>query len=190
MPESIILQMRDAYLRQYADYRIETAPFVTDKQPLNFLSVGLIRHLFPSAPVIHIRRNALENGFSMYRRNFTKSWAVSTALGDIGHYYGQYARLMKHWDAVFGEGLATVQYEQLVGDFEAEVRRLLAYAGLEWDPNCLTYFEREGIVTTLSSVQVRKAPSKDMMSSAGPYVRALEPLADALSEAGVDVSHP
>jgi tetratricopeptide (TPR) repeat protein len=188
IPGPIVQQMRDAYLRQYADYRIPPAAFVTDKNPLNFLSVGLIRYLFPDAPVIHIRRNPLETGFSIYRNNFTKSWRFSTALADIGHYYGQYARMTQHWDSVFGDRLATVQYEQLVRDFEGELRRLLAYAGLEWDPNCLSYFQRDSMVITLSSAQVRKPPSKEMMSSTAPYIRALQPLKEALESAGVDIS--
>ena len=187
IPVAIAQQMRESYLRQYDDYRIETARFVTDKNPLNFLSVGLIRHLFPDAPVIHIRRNPLETGFSIFRNNFTKSWRFTTTLEDIGHYYGQYARMMEHWSSVFGEGIASVQYESLVGDFEGELRRLLAYVGLEWDPNCLAYFEREGVVTTLSSAQVRQPPSKDLMSSTGPYSRALQPLRDALEKAGVAI---
>jgi tetratricopeptide (TPR) repeat protein len=187
IPGPIAEQMRDAYLRQYDDYRIGAARFVTDKQPLNFLAIGLIHHLFPRAPLIHIRRSPLETGFSIYRNNFTKSWPFTNALEDIGHYYGQYARLMEHWQTVFGEELATVQYEELVGDFEGQLRPLLAYAGLEWDPNCLSYFERDSVVTTLSSAQVRKPPSRELMSSTAPYIRALQPLKEALEKAGVDV---
>lgn len=190
IPDPIAQQMRDSYLRQYEDYRIEPAGFITDKNPLNFLSVGLIRHLFPDAPVIHIRRNPLETGFSIYRNNFTKSWPFSTALADIGHYYGEYARMMEHWHTVLGDGLATVQYERLVCDFEGELRRLLAFVGLEWDPDCLFYFRRESIATTLSAAQVRKAPSAEYMSSTAPYIRALQPLKEALERAGVDTSSP
>jgi len=185
IPGPIVQQMREAYLRQYDDYQIERAPFITDKQPLNFLSVGLIRHLFPDAPIIHIRRNPLETGFSIYRKNFIKSWSFTTSLADIGHYYGQYVRMMEHWHEVFGDGLASVQYEQLVGDFEGELRRLLAYAGLDWDPNCLNYFERDSVVITLSSAQVRKPPQ--LMTSTAPYLGALQPLREALEQAGVDI---
>jgi tetratricopeptide (TPR) repeat protein len=187
IPGPIVQQMREAYLRQYDDYQIQPAAFVSDKQPLNFLSVGLIRHLFPDAPVIHIRRNPLETGFSIFRKNFIKSWSFTTSLADIGHYYGQYSRLMDHWQSVFGDGLATVEYEHLVQDFEGELRRLLAYAGLDWDPNCLSYFERDSVVITLSSAQVRKPPSKELMSSTAPYIRQLQPLKEALEDAGVQI---
>jgi len=62
---------------------------------------------------------------------------------------------------------------------------LLAYIGLDWDPECLAYFERDSVVTTLSSAQVRKPPSRELMSSTTPYLRALQPLKEALERAGV-----
>ena len=188
IPEPVAAQLRDRYLRQYDEYRLSGAAFVTDKQPLNILSVGLIRHLFPAAPIIHIIRDALETGFSIYRRNLTRSWSFSNALEDIGHYYGQYVRLMTHWHDVLGDDLASVRYERLVLDFEGELRRLLAHFGLDWDPNCLAYHERKSIVTTLSSTQVRNPPSADYISSTTPYALALQPLKDALERAGIDFS--
>lgn len=187
IPERIAKQLRDGYLQQYRDYRIPDAPFVTDKQPLNFLSVGLIRHLFPAAPIIHIRRDALETGFSIYRKNFTRSWPFSTSLQNIGHYYGQYERLMAHWEAVLGDEMATVQYEKLVRDFEDEMRRLVAQIGLDWDVNCLAYYEQESIVTTLSSAQVRKPPSEKHIGSTTPYALVLEPLKEALKGASAEL---
>ncbi len=186
IPDVVTQRLRDAYLRQYETYRIPRADFVVDKQPQNFLAVGLIRHLFPAAPVIHIRRNALETGFSIYRKNFTRSWPFSTSLEDIGHYYGQYARLVAHWDAVPGDAMTTVRYEQLVRDFETELRRLVDYIGLEWDPRCLSFHEQDSVVTTLSSTQIRKGPSTDHIDSTSPYAAWLKPLKDTLDKAGVD----
>lgn len=186
IPEPVAEQLRKIYLRQYADYRIESAAFVTDKQPFNFLSVGLIRHLFPAAPIVHIRRSAMETGFSIYRKNFTRSWGFSTSLPHIGQYYGEYARLMTHWEAVLGDEMAAVRYEQLVRNFEGELRRLLAQFGLNWDPNCLAYYKQETVVTTLSATQVRKPPSEKHIDSTTPYAAALAPLKKALEEAGID----
>lgn len=188
IPDPVAEQLRAKYRRQYDDYRIPDSAFITDKQPLNFLSVGLIRHLFPTAPIIHIRRNPLETGFSIYRRNLTRSWKFATSLPNIGHYYGQYARLMTHWQAVFGDEMATVQYEELVRDFEGELRRLLAHFGLAWDPNCLNYYKQKSIVTTLSATQVRKSPSEEHIDSTTPYKLALRPLQQALEAGGI--RHP
>lgn len=182
IPAQVVTQLRDGYLRQYAMYRLPGAAFVTDKQPLNFWAAGLIRHLFPAAPIIHMTRDPIETGFSIYRNNFTKVWGFTTSLADIGRYYGQYERMMAHWGAVLGSAMATVRYETLVEDFEGEMRRVLAQFGIGWDPACLTYHERESIVTTLSSTQVRKAPSKDHLGQTAPYAALLGPLREALAK--------
>jgi len=43
-----------------------------------------------------------------------------------------------------------------VTDFEAQVRRILDYCGLEFEENCLRYYETERPVKTASSEQVRQ----------------------------------
>ena len=55
------------------------ARFVTDKNPWNFDSIGLIRRLFPAARIVHVRRNPVETGFSIYRNEFQSSCASRTA---------------------------------------------------------------------------------------------------------------
>jgi tetratricopeptide (TPR) repeat protein len=188
IPVPIAEAMRAAYLSQYARYEIAEAKFVVDKQPLNFRSVGLIRHLFPAAPIIHIRRNPLETGFSIFRKNFTRSWTFSTSLEDIGHFYGQYMRVTDHWREIVGNAWAEVQFEMLAAEFEPQMRRIIAHIGLEWDPACLDYHTGSAIVTTLSSTQIRKPPSTDHIDSTSPYTAQLRPLRLALERAGVEVA--
>jgi hypothetical protein len=74
---------------------------VTDKHPLNFLAVGLILTLFPNAVIVHTRRDPLETGWSIYRQEFSKRWSFTHQLEDIGHFYGEYVRLMDHWERLF-----------------------------------------------------------------------------------------
>ncbi len=185
IPEQVLQTLRQAYLAEYETYGISPARFVVDKQPPNFMAVGLIRHVFPAAPIIHIRRNALETGFSIYRKNFTRAWPYSMSLEDIGHYYGQYDRMMAHWQAVAPESMATVRYETLVQDFEAEMHRLLEFIGLPWDDRCLSFHEQKNVVTTLSATQVRQGPSSAFINSTEPYSEQLQPLREALTKAGV-----
>ena len=93
---------------------------------------------------------------------------------------------MAHWHAVLGDAMASVQYEELVRDFEGELRRLLAHFGLGWDPACLAFHEQKSVVTTLSATQVRKPPSEEHIDSTTPYAASLAPLREALKEAGID----
>lgn len=182
--------MRDAwrtmYFRQAENFSQRRAPHISDKQPSNFMAVGFIRHVFPEAKILHIRRNPIETGFSIFRRNFSRQWPFANDLKSIAHYYGQYARLMAHWESNFPSAFAFVQYERLVGDFEKELQRLTEFCGLAWDEACLNFHSAERSVITFSAVQVRKPASKDHLGTTIPYAEYLKPLQDALEAAGVD----
>jgi tetratricopeptide (TPR) repeat protein len=178
---------REVYFRQIREFRLDALPFLTDKQPTNFLSVGLIRILFPQARIIHIRRNPLDTGFSIFRRNFSKRWPFAFDQKSIAHYYWQYARVMDHWRRNYPKAVAFVQYEDLIANFEGELRRLVDFCGLPWDESCVNYQTAERSVITFSAVQVRKGASKEHSGSAEPYRDYLKPMADALAEAGVDL---
>ena len=161
------------------------ADHITDKHPLNFQAIGLIQRLFPEAPVIHIRRDPIETAFSIYRHEFSKFWTFAHRLEDIGHFYGQYARLMDHWQRVLGDRLVTLQYEDVAGNFDAAAPALLDACGLDWEPACGTFQEAERPITTLSAVQARE-PVTLRIGQSTPYRHHLQPLLDALDAAGVD----
>ena len=182
LPQEKIVHWRARYLSQYADYGLTGAPWVTDKQPANFVAVGLMRRLFPNSPVIHIRRKPVEVAFSIYRRNFSRMWPYAHDLDDLAHVYAQQARLGAHWARTDPDWVTPLQYEDLVRDFEAQLRNVVERCGLEWDPNCLTYYDApERAVMTFSAVQVRKPPSADHLDSTTPYAEFLAPFETALS---------
>lgn len=178
---------REHYFRQAEKFRNRSAVFFTDKQPSNFLALGLIGQLFPEAKIIHIRRSPMETGFSIFRRNFSRQWPFANGLEDIAHYYGQYARLMEHWEQNFPSAFAFIQYERLVDNFDKELRRLVEFCGLPWDDACLNFHAAERTVITFSAAQVRKPASKDHLGAARPYADYLAPLKEGLEKAGVDL---
>lgn len=166
--------------------RIGTADHITDKNPFNFESAGLITRLFPEAKIIHVRRNPVETGLSIFRNQFPKFVTFANSLGSIGHYYGQYARLVAHWERVLGNRFVTIQYENLVAHFDRAVPRLIEACGLPWEADCLRFAESNRPVATLSAVQVRSGVGQQERRV--PAYRAhLAPLIEALSAAGVDL---
>ena len=113
-----------------------TARFVTDTSPGNYLFFGLIRLLFPQAPLIYCRRDPLDLCLSIYFKGYQNInyHRYSNDLMNIGHYYLQYARLMAHWRKVLpGPPIVESRYEELTGNFEAHSRRLMQCCGLEFD---------------------------------------------------------
>ncbi|WP_270375263.1 tetratricopeptide repeat-containing sulfotransferase family protein [Marinicauda sp. Alg238-R41] len=185
LPAERLEAWRQTYIGQYDSFDIPPARFVTDKQPSNFLAVGLIAQLFPEAPIIHIRRNAVETGFSIFRRNFTAQWPFANDLEDIAHYYGQYAQIMRHWDRALPDRVNFVQYEDLIDSFEPELRRLLDGCGLDFEQQCVDYHTVDRTVMTFSATQVRKGPTASHKRGSAAYEHRLEPLRDGLRANGI-----
>ncbi len=181
--EATLASWREAYFRSLPD--IGDAECVTDKHPRNLEAVGLIARLFPDAHIVIARRNPVETGLSIFRQEFSKHWDFAHRLADIGHFQGIYARLAAHWQRAVPGLVTTIQYEDLVVDFEPAARALVASCGLDWEPQCLDYARTPRPIATFSSVEVR-APIGDMRR-ADRYRAYLGPLIEALEEAGVDL---
>jgi hypothetical protein len=63
---------------------------------------------------------------------------------------------MDHWAEVMPGRVLTVQYEEVVADFETQVRGLLEFCGLPWEDACLRFYESDRPVRTPSAEQVRQ----------------------------------
>lgn len=186
IPEDRLAVWRERYRAQHREFGLDGARYVTDKQPSNFLAVGLIRQLFPESPVIHIRRRPVETAFSIFRRNFSRQWPFAHDLDDIAHYYAEHARLCAHWEAALPKPFTLLQYEDLVRDFEARLRFVLARCGISWDRKCLEFYKSDRSVMTFSAVQVRKPPSADHLDSTSPYAGELGDFDERIAGLGVD----
>jgi hypothetical protein len=156
-------------------------PYFTDKMPGNFMFIGLIHLMFPRARIIHCRRDPVDTCLSCYQRLFSTEVLYSFDLAELGRYYRLYERLMMHWHAVLPAGrILDVGYEQAVEQPEQNVRRMLEFCGLEFEPACLDFHDTERTVTTASAVQVRKPLYKTSVQRWKKYAADLEPLLKAL----------
>jgi hypothetical protein len=75
-----------------------------------------------------------------------------------------------------------LRYETLVEDTETQVRALLDYCGLPFDPACLRYWETDRAVQTPSAQQVRQPIFRDALDEWRHYDAWLGPLRDALGD--------
>ncbi len=112
--------------------------------------------MFPSARIVYTKRNRLDNCLSVYFTHL-RGPGYATDLADIAHYYDQHQCLMAHWQAILGDKLFVVDYDQLVSDPEPMLRALLDFLGLPWDEQCLQFQDAAALVKTASVWQVREA---------------------------------
>jgi tetratricopeptide (TPR) repeat protein len=168
------------YLKRASVQRRTNKPFFIDKLPNNWLYVPFIHLILPRAKVIDARRHPLSCCFSNFRQHFAQGQDYTYDLDSLGRYYADYVRLMAHVDAVLPGRVYRVIYERMVDDTEAEVRALLDYCGLEFEPACLEFYKTERAVRTPSSEQVRRPIYRDATEEWRGYEAHLSPLKEAL----------
>lgn len=171
------------YLERTRVHRHSGRPLFIDKLPNNWVHAGFIHLILPNARIIDARRHPLACCFSNFRQHFARGQAFSYGLEDLGRYYADYVRLMDHIDAVLPGRVHRVIYERMVENTEVEVRALLSYCGLEFEPACLEFHRNERAVRTASSEQVRQPIFRDGTEGWKPFAPFLGSLEAALGPA-------
>jgi tetratricopeptide (TPR) repeat protein len=174
------LGLGEEYLERAGVQRFTDKPFFIDKLPNNWLHIGLIRLILPNAKIIDARRDPLSCGFSNFKQHFARGQNWAYDLAEIGSYYRDYVTLMRHVDTAMPGFVLRVIHEDLVDDPEAQVRRMLDFLGLPFEPACLSFHENRRAVRTASSEQVRRPISRDGLEQWKPFEAWLEPLKTAL----------
>jgi len=174
------------YLEQ-TQWRAGGRAFYIDKLPTNLELVGCIRRALPWAPILHLRRDAMDTCFSNWKMFFGNASPYSYDLDALAtHYLGQ-ARLGAHWHAACPQALHAVDYAALVTDPEQVLRAVLGYCGLAFDPACLHPERNAAPVATPSHLQVRAPIHAGAGGQWRRYARELEPLRQALRAGGAAV---
>jgi tetratricopeptide (TPR) repeat protein/LPS sulfotransferase NodH len=169
----------EAYVDLAATLRTDSAHIV-DKLPSNYLYLPLIFAALPNARVIHMRRDPMDACLAIYKQLFADAYLYSYDLGELARHYQRYERLMALWRERFGDRFIEVDYEKLAADPEVNLRRVLQYIGLSWEPRCLEYFKEASSVMTASAMQVREAPHQRSVGRWKHFERQLQPVAEVL----------
>ncbi len=156
---------------------------VIDKLPGNFVNLGLIDLLLPKARVIHCRRDPRDTCLSCYFQQFGGDIPYSYDLRALGHYYREHDRLMAHWRNVIRLPLLEIDYESLIDSPAETIRKMVAFAGLDWDERCLNFHATRRTVATASSEQVRNPLYRSSIGRWKHYEKHLSALFEALSTA-------
>ncbi|MEH6588687.1 MAG: sulfotransferase [Halioglobus sp.] len=172
-------ELGEEYLERVSARR-NGAPFFIDKMPNNFLHVGMIAKILPRAKIIDARRHPVAACFSGFKQLFGKGQAFSYSLDSIGRYYRDYVALMDHWDSVLPGSVLLMQYETVVVDTEAQVRRMLDFCDLSFEAACLQFHETRRPVCTASSAQVRQPIYREALDHWRHYDEDLGELKQAL----------
>ena len=156
-----------------------------DQSAFNTLHLPAIAALFPGAKVIFALRDPRDVVLSCFRRQFAPNvytYELLTLAGAADFYdasmeYAQDARsklpLQFH----------SLRNEDLVADFEGEMRRLCDFLGLDWDDGLSAFASRVGAraSATPSATQVARGINADSVGHWRHYESALQPVQDKLA---------
>jgi predicted Zn-dependent protease len=181
LPAEDFRRFGERYLADTQLYRSGKPRFI-DKMPNNFRHIGLMHLMLPNARIIDARRAAMACCFSNFKQLFASGQEFTYSFEDIARYYRTYVELMAHWDRVLPGKVLRVQHEELVADFEPQVRRILDFCGLEFEPACLEFHKTERRVHTASSEQVRRPINTEGLEQWRHFQPWLAPLAQALGD--------
>ena len=165
----------EKYVKDAEVFRSKGIYFI-DKMPNNFKHIGLINLILPNAKIIDIRRNSMSACFSCYKQLFAEGQEFTYNLENLAGYYNGYVDLMEHWNEVLPNKILSINYEDVVNDFEISVQRILDYCELPFEKACLEFYKSKRSVKTPSAEQVRQP----IYTSGMDYWKNYEPYLDDL----------
>ena len=154
-------------------------PFITDKAPLNFRWIGIIKILFPDSKIIHCLRNPKDNCLSIFKNFFEGGLDFGYNQKELGTYYNLYLDLMNFWKEQYPNSIYDAQYEKIIENPENEIKDMVKFCNLNWEENCLKFYDNKTPIKTLSTAQARKPiykSSKNSFEKFAPFLNDLNKL--------------
>jgi len=171
------------YLARTMRWR-ERKPRFTDKSLVTWYLVGAALTMMPAARVVIVRRDPVETCLGCFRQCFSENSGFACSMDELADYCIDFLRLTRFWLQKYPDRVMDLQYESLVADPDAEVRRLLDFCGLSFDHACLDFHKTARTVQSLpSAAQVRQPIRRDTARSA-LYGDKLDRLRQRLRDAG------
>ena len=172
------------YLARTARWR-EHKPRFTDKSLLNWYLVGAAMAMLPAARAVIVRRDPVETCLGCFRQCFSEASAFACDMDELADYCIDFHRLARCWRDQYPERVMDLSYESLVAEPAIEIRRLLEFCGLPFDPACIDFHKTARTVQSLpSAAQVRQPMRRDTARSAR-YGDKLDRLRQRLRDAGL-----
>jgi tetratricopeptide (TPR) repeat protein len=179
------LDLAEDYLGRIRNAGWRRSRRFVDKFPQNYFYIGVIALAFPKAVILNSVRDPMDTCFSWFRYVYDTGNEFSHDLAHAGRAYVRYREMMDHWAEVLPGRVIDIDHEALVADPETKIRELITGAcRLEWDENCLKFYENERLVKTASKFQVRQPIFTDSIGRWKRYRRHLGPLIEALGPYG------
>jgi hypothetical protein len=140
LDDADLRSMRDRYFEVAASHVPDLADrLLIDKLPLGAIDTPLIHRLFPTAKLIFALRHPCDVVLSCFSTRFQPTPTL-ISFNTIEDSAGLYDKVMSFWmqcRAAMPLDVEEIKYEELVADPEGQLRKLVAFLGIEWEDRIL-----------------------------------------------------
>jgi tetratricopeptide (TPR) repeat protein len=105
--------------------------FITDRALSNFWHIGLIKLLYPEAPIIHVLRHPYDLMLANMAHDRKLEGNAQVSLPALAHYYAQHADMIRHFRGQLTLRYMPVRYENLLAEPMRVMREVLDFIGAE-----------------------------------------------------------
>ena len=173
--QTIEEELKQYYLSKLKT-KLDKKIFYIDKLPINFKWIGFIKNIFPNSKIIHIYRKEEATCFSIFKNNFSAGGNYfSFDLKNIVEMYNLYLDYMQFWNQNLKDFLFNINYEEITEHPREKIDQILNYLNIEWNDNCLNFYQYNSFVKTASKFQVKEKIYKNSSNHWLNYKHFLNP---------------
>ncbi len=177
-------QAAQGYLNDL-DARFAGARVVTDKSISTYAPLGFVKAALPQARIIMVRRDPRDNALSIYKNLFAfGQHRYATNLRNIARFFRLFEDQVAFWADQLETPFHQISYEKLIAEPEAQSRALIDACGLAWEDSCLSFYETDRRVDTLSSAQVRQPIYSSSSGAWRAFEKELKPFTEEYQRLG------
>ena len=166
-------KLKNELLNMFKQY--DNNLIILDKAPLNLVWIGFIKILFPSAKIVHCKRNLKDTALSIYKNTY-EGWALPWSYNQqyLIKFINLYKELMIFWQTKMPNHIYDCHYENLVSNPAEETKKLINFCNLDWEENCLDHTKNKTGIKTVSIEQARKPIYKNSVNLNETYIKYLD----------------
>ncbi len=155
---------------------LQSTPYFTDKNLLNYQAIGLIHMVLPEAKIIFCERDPMDNLWSCYRQLFGSGLSFTYSQTELADTWFAVEQLKSYWKQRLGHKILFLKHENLLAEQRSMTEQLLEFVGLPWEDQCLQFYNNNRAVRTTSTLQVRQPLDPSRSGNWQAFEQHLEPM--------------
>jgi tetratricopeptide (TPR) repeat protein len=181
LPQEERARYAQAYWSRVRELRLDPGNGVfIDKHPFNALKLPLIAALFPHAKIVFAIRDPRDVILSCLRRRLTMGALTYPLLNleSAARFYADYMLVVQLMASKLPLALHRVRHEDVVSDFEGEVRKVCDFIGIGWSDSMRNFAERRRVrsISSPSAAQIAKGLNSEGIGQWRRYDAQLAPI--------------